>query len=172
MKGARKTTLGLALQSALNKQLEDGWLYLPDRSTPTANTECLIVGYNVSELEPEDLAASLGFSTEGLDTQTLEDVASCAAGFESPPSENLLVESFIYYWLFDAWLPFPGAPEPPSPEEAQLIASRQFYESLGQERNESPCKASGCSRGAIACSIYCRVHHFEMVRKEPCPFSH
>lgn len=172
MKGTRRTTLGLALRAALKRNLEDAWLYLPNSLTPTANTECLIVAEVDSDLEPEEIAASLGFPQEGLDTQTLEGVATRAAQFEKNPSETLLIESFIYYWRFDAWLPSPGAPEPPPPEVAELIEAKSFYDSLGLERSDAQCKSSGCNRGAVSLSMYCRPHHFEMVRKKPSPFSH
>jgi hypothetical protein len=45
-----------------------------------------------------------------------------------------------------------------------------FFERLGDERPEPRCAAQGCSRGAIAQSIFCRRHHFEMVMRRPCPF--
>src|SRR3990167_5785186 len=168
MKGIRKTTLGLALRSALMGKLEDAWLYLPDASIPTVDTECLIVSEIDSELSPEEIAASVGFLQEGLDSQTLEGVALCAAQFKDPPPDELLVESFVYYWRFDSWLPKPDAPEPPSPEIVLLNEARRFYDSLGAERGDSSCKAAGCSRGAVSNSLYCRPHHFEMLRKSPC----
>jgi hypothetical protein len=52
-------------------------------------------------------------------------------------------------------------------EEAE---DRAFYEILGEERASPHCEAAGCARGAIEHSVYCRVHHFEMVRRKPCPY--
>ena len=169
MKNYRKMTLGFALRSALKKQLEDGWLYLPDVETPTADTECLLmvnIGVGIEGSTRPD------FPVEGLDTQLLEDVSSCAASFENPPSQSLLVESFIYYWRYDAWLPFPGAPEPELSNGDDLTVDKIFYDFLGEEDLTAKCKSENCPRGRVSCSIFCRVHHFEMIKKKPCVFSH
>jgi len=170
MNRLRQTTLGLALRSALKNKLEDAWLYLKDNSTPTPDTICLIVPDTDSEIDSEELAASHGFPQEGLNTQTLEGVALCAARFQNPPPDNLLVESFIYYWRFDAWLPEPGAPEPLTGDAAIQTEYRRFYDLLGPERTNVACKKPGCNRGAIGLSIYCRPHHFEMIQHTQCPF--
>jgi hypothetical protein len=47
---------------------------------------------------------------------------------------------------------------------------RAFYDLLGAERTDVPCKRSGCRRGAITQSAMCRVHHFVMIKERPCPF--
>lgn len=47
---------------------------------------------------------------------------------------------------------------------------RAFYAVLGDERPGIPCRTEGCTRGAIQYSVLCRVHHFESVKKRPCPF--
>lgn len=47
---------------------------------------------------------------------------------------------------------------------------REFYDLLGPERVEEPCKHPGCARGAVALSALCRVHHFEAIKKRACPF--
>jgi hypothetical protein len=170
MNRSRQTTLALALRSALKNKLEDAWLYLKDNSTPTADSICLIVSYTESELSNAQVATNEGFPQEGLDTQALEDVSLCAAQFQNPPSDELLVESFIYYWRFDAWLPEPGAPEPLTGNAAIQYGFRKFYDLLGPERTNVACKKPGCNRGAISLSIYCRPHHFEMIQHIQCPF--
>jgi len=48
----------------------------------------------------------------------------------------------------------------------------QFYENLGLEDSEHPCKKDGCGRGAIRNSVFCRSHHFEQVEHRECPFDH
>ena len=159
-------SLKAALRSAASKELEYGWLYLPNAENPSLETPCLLIsGY---EEDSHLVAAANGFPKDGLDTEDLEETANCARLFQDPPRDDLLLESFIYYWRFDAWLPGPGAPEPPSQEETQ----RQYYEMLGVERQGVPCRKESCSRGAISNSVLCRVHHFEMIRKIPCPFHH
>lgn len=74
----------------------------------------------------------------------------------------------------------PGFYEPLTPEEAtqrqaaldewQLSMDRQFYDNLGPERPDVPCRAPGCNRGAIAYSLLCRAHHFQSVQRRPSPF--
>lgn len=52
-----------------------------------------------------------------------------------------------------------------------LKYDREFYDGLGPERQEKQCREAGCARGAIVNSIFCRPHHFESIRRKPCPFS-
>jgi hypothetical protein len=78
-----------------------------------------------------------------------------------------------------AWQP--GA-YPPTPAEEverrakeraqrQLAEDREFFEALGVERADVRCRHEDCDGGAIAQSIFCRVHHFEHNRRRPCPFA-
>jgi len=55
-------------------------------------------------------------------------------------------------------------------EEATLASFRTFYDRLGPERVEVPCRHPGCKKGAITHGLFCRVHHFEMIYHRPCPF--
>jgi hypothetical protein len=52
----------------------------------------------------------------------------------------------------------------------QDAEDRAFFDGLGEERCEPRCAAPGCSRGAISLSIFCPIHHFEMVKRKTCPF--
>lgn len=166
---ARSLTMRFALRAAAAGRLEDGWLYLPGDETPGLDTECLLIVADGDD-DMQSYAIDRGFPLEGLDTPTIEDTANAARLFEDSPSDELLLESFVYYWRFDAWLPMPGAPEPPPWEEEKLKRDREFFDSLGVERPTEPCRAEGCKLRAIHHSVLCRVHHFEMIRKEPCPF--
>jgi hypothetical protein len=53
----------------------------------------------------------------------------------------------------------------------QLEQDRNFYNLLGAERADVPCRSEVCKRGAIQLSVLCRVHHFESVKKRPSPFT-
>jgi hypothetical protein len=170
MVASQRTTMRLALRAAAAGKLEQGWLFLASSETPTPDTPCLLVAAGADD-DLEAIAAECGFPQEGLDTDTIEDTTKCARRFSNPPTDELLLESFVYYWRFDAWLPSPGAPDPPPWEEAKKLRDRAFFEALGEERREVPCRSEGCTRGAISQSVFCRVHHFEMIKKEPCPFS-
>jgi hypothetical protein len=52
----------------------------------------------------------------------------------------------------------------------QDAEDRAFFDGLGPERSVPCCAAPGCSHGAISLSTFCRVHHFEMVKRKACPF--
>ena len=47
----------------------------------------------------------------------------------------------------------------------------KFYQSLGSEIGPEICSHEGCERKRISLSVMCSSHHFEMVRRKPCPFS-
>jgi hypothetical protein len=72
------------------------------------------------------------------------------------------------------WQPGNGSVLDPVREEKmrawQLARDRNFYELLGQERHDVPCRSDGCTRGAIEFSVLCRVQHFQSVQKRPSPF--
>jgi hypothetical protein len=57
-------------------------------------------------------------------------------------------------------------------DAALLAHDRQFYDSLGQERDEPRCASPQCARGAVQASLFCRLHQFENAMRKPCPFSH
>ncbi len=168
MTTSRPLTMRFALRAAAAGKLEDGWLYFPRSENPGLDTVCVLV--TADDGDSESVASALGFPYVGLDTATIEDTANAARQFQATPSDELLLESFVYYWRFDAWLPEPGAPEPPPLEEVKLRLDREFFDGLGEERPEVSCKAQACSKGAVQYSIFCRIHHFEMVGKKPCPF--
>jgi len=54
--------------------------------------------------------------------------------------------------------------------DERLAEDRSFYDSLGVERVGTRCNAPGCTRGTVAWSVRCRVHHFESIRRRSCPF--
>jgi hypothetical protein len=72
------------------------------------------------------------------------------------------------------WQPGNGRVMTPERQEHlrawQHQQDREFYGVLGEERPSIPCRTEGCTRGAIRLSVLCRVHHFESVKKRPCPF--
>jgi len=80
------------------------------------------------------------------------------------------VEALVYYVRFDCFLPEIGAPDPPELTEAQRREDQKFYDSLGPERLAVRCRFPGCPRGAIAQSVFCRVHHFRQVTGRDSPF--
>jgi hypothetical protein len=75
-----------------------------------------------------------------------------------------------------------GHSPPRSPEEQKRIedeaagitleSDKLFYDSLGDEYPDRPCRREGCRRGSVAFSVLCRVHHFESICGRPSPFDH
>jgi hypothetical protein len=156
------------IRSAANDELPHGWLYLPQGEI-TANTECVFL----ADIETDDLpstGAALGFPNEGLATDDLKDIFQCARRLVANPSDTVLVRAFNCYLKFDAYLPSIDAPDPPAPEVVLADLDKQFYQSLGDEREGTVCQKAGCGRGAVALSVFCRPHHFESIRQRPCPF--
>lgn len=51
-----------------------------------------------------------------------------------------------------------------------LEGHRQFWNTLGEELGPQQCRAASCERLRIALSVFCRRHHFEQIRRVPCPF--
>lgn len=126
----------------------------------------------LNDEETDELAGEAGARDYApmVDDGTLFSIvvdAQDRLGVESPED---LVEALVYYVRFDAHLPEVGAPDPPAVSKAQLRRDRAFYDTLGPERAEVPCRAAGCKRGAIALSVFCRVHHFRQVTGRACPF--
>jgi len=72
------------------------------------------------------------------------------------------------------WQPGSRPPRTAAEEAAlrRLLVSvdREFYTSLGDEREDVPCRRAGCVRGSVIHSVLCRPHHFESVRGKPSPF--
>jgi hypothetical protein len=162
-----------ALRLAGARSLASGWLYLREDGAISPDLDCLLVAGDDEEFDERGVsmaAVQRGFTREGLDTDTLAGTFDWAKNFIDPPPDKLLLESFTYYLRFDAFLPEPGAPDPPPWEETQQRLDRAFFDSLGPERAEEPCREPGCSRGAVRLSVLCRRHHFENVQRRPCPF--
>jgi hypothetical protein len=170
-----RMTLREVLRVSLEQRLPCEELYLPRSEELRLDTPCLLLSPSAdSEFDAAGIpvaAVSQGFPVEGLDRATINGTAQWARQFADPPPDDLLLESFVYYLRFDAFLPSPGALPPPSLAEIRRRLDREFYDALGAERSDVPCRKEGCTQGAVAQSVFCRAHHFEMVRWRPCPFT-
>jgi hypothetical protein len=164
------TKLAELLEHASSKDVSQGWLFLPkDWHSWNAETSAYMLDdEDIDQVEAE--AETRGYAST-IDNQTLEDVMRGARDLLKVNSFPGWLEALIYYHRFDAFLPKLGAPDPPPWEETRVRLDRAFYESLGVERAEVPCRSPGCTRGAVKLSAFCRVHQFEQVQKRSCPFS-
>jgi hypothetical protein len=169
----RELTLRTAIRESMAGTLGEGWLYLSRSTGLTPDTTSLFVSSELAaplgDTGVPTLAVQRGFPIEGLDSDTIRETAQWAQQFSNPPSDALLVESFSYYLRFDAFLPQPGAPDPPPAEEIRRNRDREFIASLGEERIDVACRAPSCTSGAIALSAFCRRHHFEVVMRRSFP---
>lgn len=115
-----------------------------------------------------------GFEQRGLkimiDVETVDASIKWADRLSGGADDNAAAEVIRYYIRFDAWPEELGQGDPPPPEEAMRLSDRKFYDDLGEERPDQPCKVEGCTRGSVNYSVRCRTHHFEMVKNKPCPF--
>ncbi|MCO1333343.1 hypothetical protein MO867_03220 [Microbulbifer sp. OS29] len=157
-----------------SEHLEEGWLYLPkDRKwnldTPSLFIDIDALEDNEVDEDDEPLIAQKKGLISILDSGTIEDIASFAKRLKYEFTDDLLLESLIYYYDHDAFLPHPGF-KPNSSKEQQGNLDRDFYDQLGLERESIHCKSELCPRGTVKHSVYCKPHHFEMTLKKPCPF--
>ncbi|MFM2476029.1 hypothetical protein [Celerinatantimonas sp. MCCC 1A17872] len=165
----------ISILKRANSQLEDGWLYLPEGEKWSFETRAMIIdddSLDITEVDEDDepIIAKENGLISTLDTRTIESIYSFAQHLDGELSDALLFESFLYYFENDSFLPYSGF-KALSDDEAQNKIDRDFYENLGDERKEVQCKTSHCNRGAISGSAYCKIHHFEMVKKKSCPFN-
>jgi len=155
---------------------EDTWLLItgPDEELGL-ETETELAPIDIDE--ENDFAEILpeGFAERGLrstiDYETLMGCISYADKLSEKKDNGAALEIVRYYLRFDSVPETLGALDPPPREEILLAIDRDFYESLGVEREGTQCRREGCSRGAIQFSVFCRLHHFENVKAKPCPFS-
>ena len=166
--------LGEILRSA-NGKLPEGWLYLPQGAPWTTKTVGFIVdldSLDESEITDEKLPvlAKRQGLVETVDTGTLVEIYLSATRLENPPSDKTLLEAFVYYYRFDAFLPSIDAPDPPPADVVIRNLDRKFYDSLVEDTSGKHCKREGCQRRKVKLSVFCKRHHFENVQRKPCPF--
>lgn len=165
----RPIQLSGLLECAANRRTPNGWLYLPvNWKSWNADTPAFMFDPEDIELADKEAAAREYQCT--VDHQTLEDIIQEVSDVLENETFAARLQALIYYHRFDSFLPKLDAPDPPPAHETLLRLDREFYESLGLERPDSRCRASGCSRGTVKFSAFCRKHHFEQVKQRPCPF--
>lgn len=156
------------LELAARRKLPSGWLYLPvDWRVWKADTPAFMIDGDLDLITAE--AAERGYEST-IDDVTVEDLVQYVQDVFNSDAFEARLEAIRYYHRFDNVPPKLGAPDPPPPEIGLLQYDRSFYDSLGEERRDVPCKASGCARGSVMLSVFCRTHHFEQVHRRPCPF--
>ena len=47
---------------------------------------------------------------------------------------------------------------------------KKFWEALGEDEGDQTCRIESCKRKNMKHSVFCKRHHYESIRKEPCPF--
>ncbi|MFT3884366.1 MAG: hypothetical protein QM724_02720 [Flavobacteriales bacterium] len=155
-----------AFDQAKNGVAGDFWLYLPKDEEWSANTTCKVI-----PVGEEDIPDEIDGSIVTLDSGTIEQIVHWADELSGTEDAAARLDVFLYYYRFDAFPEMLGAPDPPPWEETKRQLDREFYDSLGREREDTVCRKERCGRGAVALSVFCRPHHFENVKGEPCPFN-
>ena len=165
-------TLRQVFHHAKSRTLPRQWLYLPADAQWTLETEGTFLDWE-SEEKGEDevpLIVKRMNLREGLDDGTIEQVVDWADRLAGGENDLARLDVFLYYHRFDAFPDRLGAPDPPPAEEILQRLDLEFYDSLGPEAPGTRCKKVGCGRGTVKFSVFCRTHHFENVKKKPCPF--
>ena len=158
------------LRRAASGHVPPGWLYLPkDWRTWGADTAAYVLDDDDLD-RAETEAADRGYAST-IDDGTLQDVVQSARDLHGVESFEGRLDALVYYHRFDAFFPHPGAPDPPPWEETMQQMDREFYDALGPERPDVPCRSPGCPRGCVKLSALCKIHHFEQIRRRPCPFN-
>ena len=101
-------TLKEILNSAKDS-LEYGILYLPSNQKWALDTKALIIDidnldFNQVDKEDEPLIAKEHNLEETLDSACIEDIVSFASNMKPKPSDEFLLESFLYYFKNDTFL--------------------------------------------------------------------
>ncbi len=86
------------------------------------------------------------------------------------PSRSECVAALLYYFHHDAFIQLASEARPLPLRANEWPGDRAFYDELGEERLDTPCRQGACERGAVRFSILCRRHHFESTMGRACPF--
>jgi len=158
------------------KEEPELWLYLSgDDSQWTLDTEAVLFDPSEFDRHMDESVLPESFIQRGLretlDALTVKACVEWADQLVGCPDDTVRLESFLYYYRFDAFLPKVGAPNPPPWEETRRKLDLEFYDKL-MEDQQRLCKHEGCGRRAVQFGIFCKRHHFEMIKSRACPFEH
>lgn len=158
---------------ASNGKIPNEFLYLPADEKWSLDTVGTFIEWTDEDLDSGDdlpLEAKKENLQEALDGQTIQSIVEWADRL-SGKNDDARLEVFFYYYDYDAFPEKLGGPPPPPADEILTQLDQEFYDQLGEERVDKPCKTEGCSRGSVQYSVFCRIHHFESIKKKPCPFT-
>jgi hypothetical protein len=160
-------------RAAQRKSLPDEWLYLPADKEWTLDTDGIFLNWEKEEKDTDEIPiiARKQNLKEALDASTIEQAVAWADRLSGQEDDSARLDVFKYYFRFDAFPDRLGAPDPPPAEDIIRRLDRQFYDSLGEEAAETPCRHDGCTRGSLRLGVFCRIHHFENIKRKPCPFT-
>lgn len=152
----------------------DDWLYVSGDFENLSLQSEADIGVPQYEDETDVENDPVGFAERGLgitiDCETVDACIKWADQLSGTRDNEAAADIIRYYVRFDAWPQTLGSPDPPSGEEARRLFAKNFCDALGDERVNVACKQSGCFRGAVRMSVYCRRHHFESVNNQAYPF--
>lgn len=154
----------------------EDWLFISgDAADLNLDTDCDLGvveidedSEDLDEIIPEDFQSRDLYST--IDYLAVKDSIEWADRLAGRQDDDAAAEIIRYYIRFDAWPDKLGAPDPPPADEIIARLDREFYDTLGPEQEGTTCRRDGCERGTVKFSPLCAAHHFESIKKKPCPF--
>lgn len=154
----------------------EDWLFISGNAIDLRlDTDCALAAIEIDEdsedleeIVPADLRHCGLRST--IDYETVKASIDWADHLAGRQDDSAAADIIRYYIRFDAWPDTLESPDPPPAEEIIARLDLEFFESLGPERERTTCRREGCSQGAVAFSAFCARHHFESIKKKPCPF--
>jgi hypothetical protein len=173
-KDIKFTTPRDAFESVRLGRSNGSWLYLVEPPTKSdLDSECFFHDGPEDDDDGEGKLMIRGrWFSPHLDSDSIEGCVKWADRLAGKRNDLARLEIFRYYFRFDSFPERLGAPDPPPPEESMRIQDLKWYDELGPENQAKRCKRENCDRGVVRFSAFCRPHHFEMMLKRPCPFTH
>ena len=114
-----------------------------------------------------------GRAFESIDVETSDDdwyhievVDNQFKGQGDPTKLAVIIRSFLD-WARTGSQDWLSRPIELTPEEALKLSDSQFYNSLEVDTLGNRCKWAECELPRVVYGIYCRDHHFQMVKKYP-----
>ena len=155
---------------------DEDWLLISgDGINLGLNTDCALSMIEIDEdsgdfeeIIPADMKERGLRST--IDYETVKACIDWGDRLAGRQDDAAAAEMIRYYIRFDSWPDRLGAPDPPPPEEIIARLDFEFFDSLGHEREGTTCRREECPRGTVVFSMFCARHHFENIKKKPCPF--
>jgi hypothetical protein len=106
-----------------------------------------------------------------VDAELQPDMSQFAVTDKDPSRLESLWQRYSQASLREAPQELARKLAPPPPKNKMPTTDREYYDFFGPENVAKKCQAENCQRGSVKFSAFCRTHHFENVKKKPCPWT-